>query len=169
MSRTRQWRWGPAGAALLVATAASSGCAAGGGDASFDEARRAAIVDSVRTTLDEFVDAVEAGDWTGLASFYADDPRFRWLEDGRVAYDSHAAVVESLAGVGASFSHGTLEYSDVRITPLAPGLAALTAGFRQTLVGSDGGGFSFSGVLGATLVHTADGWRFLSGHTSTAR
>lgn len=145
------------------------GCARDATENPFDEARRAAITDSVRTTLDGFVAAMEAGDWERLAEFYADDPRFRWLEDGRVTYDSKEAIVTSLGDVGGSFTHGTLEYSDVEITPLAPGLAAFTAGFDQRLVGSDGGSFSFSGVMGATLIHEPDGWKFLNGHTSTAR
>lgn len=156
------------GLALALAPVAWA-CAPDAPENPFDEARRAAITDSVQATLDGFVAAMEAGDWEGLAQFYAADPRFRWLEDGRVTYGSKEAIVASLGDVGGSFTHGTLEYSDVEITPLAPGLAAFTARFEQRLVGSDGGGFSFSGVMGATLVHEPDGWRFLNGHTSTAR
>jgi len=135
----------------------------------FDEARRGAIADSVRATIDDFVSTVEAGEWGELAEFYADDPRFRWMEDGRVTYDSQEAIVASLVEVGSSFTHGSLEYSDVEFTALAPGLAAFSARFEQRLVDGDGGGFSFSGVLGATLVHEPNGWKFLLGHTSTAR
>lgn len=156
------------GVALALAPIAWA-CAPDAPENAFDEARRAAITDSVRATLDGFAAAMEVGDWERLVEFYADDPRFRWLEDGQVTYDSKAAIVTSLGDVGGSYTHGTLEYSDIEITPLAPGLAAFTAGFEQRLVGSDGGGFSFSGVMGATLVHGPDGWKFLTGHTSTAR
>lgn len=159
--------WGRTIALGLVGVAWA--CAPDAPPGPFDEARRAAITDSVRTTLDAFVAAIETGDWERLAEFYAADARFRWMEDGRVMYDSREAIVTSLAEVEESFTHGSLEYHDLEITPLAPGLAAFTAGFEQRLVGADGGGFSFSGVLGATLVHGPDGWRFLFGHTSTAR
>lgn len=156
------------GLALALAATAWA-CAPDAPENPFDEARRAAITDSVRATLDDFAAAMEVGDWERLAEFYADDPRFRWLEDGRVRYDSKQAIVASLGEAGGSFTHGTLEYTEVEITPLAPGLAAFSARFEQRLVGSDGGGFSFRGVLGATLVHGPAGWRFLHGHTSTSR
>lgn len=135
----------------------------------FDEARQAAITDSVRATLEGFEAAIESGDWDRLAQFYADDPRFRWMEDGRVTYESREAIIASLLEVGGSFTHGTLAYSDLEILPLAPGLAAISTRFDQRLVGGDGGGFNFSGVIGATLIHGSDGWKFLFGHTSTAR
>lgn len=153
----------------LAAAVAVGACAPPARQDAFDDARQAAIVDSVQATLDAFVAGIEAGEWERLAEFYAADPRFRWLEDGRIAYDSKQAIVASLGEVGGAFTHGTLEYRDVAITPLAPGLAAFSARFEQRLEGGDGGGFSFSGVLGATLVHAPDGWKFLFGHTSTAR
>lgn len=158
----------------VLALALAAGVTACGSDPGppenpFDDARRAAMTDSVRTTLDAFVSVIEAGEWGELAEFYADDPRFRWMEDGRVTYESRDAIVASLVDMGSSFTHGSLQYRDVEITPLAPGLAAFSARFEQRLVDGNGGGFSFSGVLGATLIHEPDGWKFLHGHTSTAR
>ncbi len=155
-------------AVLVAVLAVGWGCGPGLRSESFDAARQAAISDSVRATLDAFVATIEAGDWEALGDFYADDARFRWMEDGRVMYDSRQAVVQSLVEVGGSFTHGTLEYTDLDVTPLAPGVAAFTSHFKQTLIGANGGGFSFSGVIGATLVHAPEGWKFLLGHTSTS-
>lgn len=129
----------------------------------------AAIRDSVQALLVLYAERVERGDWEGLAELYADDPRFTWVEDGEVRYDSTEEARASLRDVGRTFSSARTEFVSPEITPLAPGLAQVTTGFRQSFERDDGEGFEFAGAMTATVVGDASGWRFLTGHTSTKR
>ena len=153
-------------APALILVLAGCGAAASAGLA---PERAAAIEDSVHAFLDAYAARVDSADWEGVARLYARDPRFVWLEDGRVAYPSADSVAAALRSVEEQFVTASLETRDVRVEPLAPGLAAVAFLFDQTLSDHAGAGFGFSGAISALLVDTPDGWRFLQGHTSTTR
>lgn len=131
--------------------------------------RAAAIRDSVQDLLSEYSSRVERGDWEGVAELYSEDPTFVWVEDGRVAYASATEVRESLLRVAGMFASARTEFDSPEVTPLAPGLATIAGGFRHTFSMAEGGDLEIEGAMTATVVHEEGGWRFLSGHTSTAR
>lgn len=128
-----------------------------------------AVADSVNDALAAYVQRVNSWDWDGAAAFYADDPRFRWIEDGRTAYTSPDDIRTAYQALQGSFESAELTLRDTRVVPLAPGLANVSTSFAQALTDTAGGRFEFEGALTITLVHTPDGWRFLSGHTSSRR
>lgn len=133
------------------------------------EERAAAIRDSVHDLLSEYSSRVERGDWEGVAALYSDDPAFVWVEDGRVVYASAAEVRESLARMAGVFASARTEFESPRVTPLAPGLATIAGRFQHAFTMVDDGELELQGAMTATVVHEEGGWRFLSGHTSTAR
>jgi hypothetical protein len=129
--------------------------------------RAAAIRDSVQATLDTFRRYSAAGQWDSLATLYATDPEFRWLEQGGVQYRSAAQLREALRRVSRTTRVET-DYWDTEIVPLAPGVAAVATAFHTKLVESGNSpSREFSGVLDMTLVHRAGGWRILIGHSSS--
>lgn len=152
-----------AGIALLMAACA------GPPANEWTEDRADAIRDSVRAFLAEYAARVERSDWEGVGALYSDDPAFVWVEDGRVAYDSAREVRESLARVAGMFSSARTEFLSPEVTPLAPGLAILASEFRHTFAMEDGDDLELEGAITATVAHEGGGWRFVSGHTSTAR
>jgi Domain of unknown function (DUF4440) len=118
--------------------------------------------------LTEFQAHMAAKRWDSMAAMYANDARFRWVEDGAVRYRSVAEVRQALAAVPPGMRVETT-YEETEIDPLAPGVASVLTRFQTRFVDSAGGGFGFDGTITMTLVHQADGWRFLSGHTSTPK
>jgi ketosteroid isomerase-like protein len=134
----------------------------------FSDAHAAAIQDSVRSMLAEFRAHSAAGQWDSMARMYADDPRFRWFEDGVIRYRSAAEVRQALAGLLAGMRIETT-YDSMEIVAVAPGIATASTLFETRFTDSTGGGFGFGGAITMTLVHEADGWRFLGGHSSSPK
>ncbi len=128
-----------------------------------------AIADSAREALAEYGELISAGRWDSAVSYYADDPRFQWWEDGRLAYGSVEEIGSAIETLQASFKSSELNLSDTRIVPLAPGVAAVSTLYQQTLTDTAGRSFNFGGAITLTTVHTESGWKFLIGHASTGR
>ena len=62
------------------------------------------LADSVKQTFRDYERRLNAGDYAGLAQYYADDPRFYWVAQGKVA--SRAEVLKQLSQTppGAHFT-----------------------------------------------------------------
>jgi len=148
--------------ALLLAAACSAPAAA----PPFDAAHQAALVDSVDAMLMAWRGAVGAMDVERIATFYAPDSTFRWIEDGATRYLSHAQIGEAIRGMQGSVSAMEFTLVEPMVTPLAPGIAAVTSGFTQKFTDSAGVTGGYAGAISMTVVHRGDAWRFLIGHTS---
>jgi ketosteroid isomerase-like protein len=135
--------------------------------AALERDQQAAVIAEVERAWAEYGRRINAGDFEGAQRFYADDPRFAWVEDGRIRYTSRQQVME---GFGQLRQAGPVrvELGPPAITVLAPDVALLFA-THKTTIGDSGKGFSFAGAMTITLVRTNQGWQFLSGHTSSSR
>lgn len=127
---------------------------------------RVALVDSVTAALGSYRAAFVARDFDRAVAFYADDPQFRWFENGELRYGSKAAVADALRAVGANLRSLELSYFETTVTPLAPGVAAVSTRFAEKVADTTGALHGYAGVFTATMVHADSGWRFLVGHTS---
>ena len=129
-----------------------------------DHAR--AISDSVHNTLVAYADRLNAADRDSLIRFYADDPRFSWAADGRVATHAVAQVRAELDAL-AGYARWHVEYQNSKIVPLAPGLASMATEYQMSLGDSTGKGVAFNGALTMLWIHTPAGWKILAGHSSS--
>lgn len=161
------------GLAFLVALVGIASACSPAGDGvpipTWDDAARAAVVDSVQGMLSEYSALVAAGDLDALVLLYADRPDFVWIEDGRIAYRSQADVAEAFEGLRAMQADVRTTFQDPVITPLGPGLASLVTTLDQEFAMPDGTSFGFAGALSATIGREGTGWVFLNGHTSSER
>jgi len=107
--------------------------------------------DSVKQTFREYERRLNAGDFAGLAQYYADDP----VAQGKVA--SRAEVVKQLSQTppGAHFTYG-----EPRVTIVDSNVALLATSYTGTM-----GTATFSGYMTITLIRTPAGWRFLAGQS----
>ena len=116
---------------------------------------QASLADSVKQTLRGYERRLNAGDYAGLAPYYADDPRFYWVAQGRVT--SRADVLKRL-GQTPPGAHVT--YDEPRVTIVDANVAVLTTSYTGTMSAT-----KFSGVMTILLIRTSAGWRFLVGHS----
>jgi ketosteroid isomerase-like protein len=128
---------------------------------------RTALVDSVRGAVSGWTDAMNHRDAAAAARYYADDPEFRWIENGQISYTSPAEVAAAMARSFAAFRSFALHLVDPTITPLAPGAASVTASFTQTMTDTTGQVTGIAGAVSFTMVDGDSGWRILVGHGST--
>jgi len=129
-------------------------------------AHAAAIGDSVRGALDELRRHSAAGQWDSMLLYYADDPGFRWVEEGVVIVRSVGPIRAKLTGMPPGMRIETT-YRDMDVAALAPGAASVVTGFETAMVDSAGKRFTFGGTLTMALVHRAGRWQILTGHSST--
>ncbi len=133
----------------------------------FTDVRRAAVADEVLATLDAYGASINSADFDMALTFYSEDSRFFWAEDGKVKYNSRADISAAFAEL-ATYGKTKVEYGERIVTVLSPEVATLLVEHKTT-VASDRGEFSFSGLLTITLLKTGEDWKFVSGHTSTVR
>lgn len=151
---------------LAVLTALVGSCAEKGARMSAE--LRDDTVEEVRAWLAEYQNAVASGHLSEILRFYSQEPGFHWIENGRVVYDSYAAVASAFEGLAEGVAGLSLQLRDIRVRPLAPGVAAITVSFRQVYVTAGEERSESTGILTAAVVEREDGWVFSSGHASSS-
>lgn len=152
--------------ALVLPTALAACATAARTSQPLSDVHAAAIRDSVQQTLQLFRHYSTTRQWDSLVTLYADDPRFRWIENGAVRYRSQLDIRAALAALPPNTSIEST-YRDTEITALAPGLASVTTLFQTRFVSPPAPPFEFGGAITMTLIHSREGWRILNGHTSS--
>jgi ketosteroid isomerase-like protein len=134
-------------------------------------AQRAPAADpggEARAAFQKYSEVLNAADWPAVLSFYANDPRFEWIEDGEVRYASKDAIApafEAMVGTGSKIRYKT---EPPHIAVLAPNVVNLRTKFETTIIDKDGKRFTFGGMITIDMIKTRDGWKFLRGHTSAS-
>ncbi|MBY0422641.1 MAG: nuclear transport factor 2 family protein [Parvularculaceae bacterium] len=113
----------------------------------------------------DWASAGEQGRWDDLKSLYDAGPGFVWIEQGRIAYPDHAAVVAGVEAAKAAKAEIRSTISDVVVTPLAADAAAFHARSTMT-VASPSFRFAFDGILSGVAVKRDGAWKLLQGHLS---
>lgn len=129
-------------------------------------AEEPAAADAVLAALEAFAAHLNAGEWEAALEFYVEDERFYWVERGQIAYPSRDALAQAFLGLGEAIEDSNIELSDSRVVLLSEDYAYASARARQQMTFAGGQSIDFTGVMSILLVHTPEGWRFLSGHTS---
>jgi ketosteroid isomerase-like protein len=125
------------------------------------------IEKQVARAFSAYTAKVDGGDWEATVSHYSDDPRFYWVEAGRLTYESKQSVVEALESAYSQLQDFRFDTSNVRVTALSATVAVLTADFEQTLTFGESEPLTLSGVLTTVMQKGPDDWQFLVGHSST--
>jgi ketosteroid isomerase-like protein len=134
-------------------------------------AQRAPAADpggEARAAFQKYAEVLNAADWPAVLSFYADDPRFEWIEDGEVRYASKDAIApafEAMVGTGSKIRY---KAEPPRIAVLASNVVNLRTKFETTIIDKAGKAFTFGGMITIDMIKTKDGWKFLRGHTSAS-
>ncbi len=116
--------------------------------------------------LERWVQLRNEGRWDDLAAQLADDPRFAWVEFGRVSLSSHATAVTELARARGRPAQTFTKLSDIVIDPLTSELALVRGNFKiravdPTVAASRPGGIDRDGVFTATAIFRERRWQFL--------
>jgi len=150
--------------AVLATSATSAACAHARRELSPSGA--AEVQAGVSQTLALLQRYWAARQWDSLVTLYADDARFRWIENGQVRYRSRAAIRSGLSSLPPGMRLETT-YRDTEITAISPDIASLATRFETRMTDSASArGFTFGGAITMTLIKQSGAWRILEGHTS---
>jgi ketosteroid isomerase-like protein len=150
--------------ARLLALAVLCGCRAASTRLTVEH--RSAIVDSVQAVLTTWSDAFNAKDFARAASFYSNDPEFRWFENGELKFRSGKEIGDTMKAEAPGFRALALALIEPQITALAPGVAEVTTNFAEKITDTSGQMIGLAGAISMTVVHSDSGWKFLIGHVS---
>lgn len=122
----------------------------------------------VAELLDRWAAAGSQGRWDDLKGLYADDSAFAWVEQGRLAYPTHAAAAAGVDAAARSGAKIVTRVSAVSVAPLGPETAAFRAQVRMSYSSAQTN-FDFDGVITGVAVWRDGQWKFLQGHLSAPK
>lgn len=123
-----------------------------------------AQTDAIQKLMTESQAAWNRGDLAAFAAYYEDSPDTTFIGHEVVRGGTKAILERYQRAYPTPESRGTLTFSDIRIRPLADGLALVTGRFDLKRTAAGGG--DASGRYTLVLRRTAAGWKIIHDHTS---
>ncbi|WP_448700988.1 hypothetical protein ACFGVR_02800 [Mucilaginibacter sp. AW1-3] len=125
----------------------------------------------VKTAVQQFADTIatnitKSGPIAWLKYFDHSDTFFM-ASDGQLVFRDHEAAEQFITGtLVKSISKINLQWNNLRVDPLTPGLAVMAAGFHEDLTDSQGNVTGYNGYFTAVAQKTDKGWQLRDAHWS---
>jgi hypothetical protein len=94
-------------------------------------------------------------------------PGFFMAVDGQIAFPGADSVTASVRALSRTVSAIDLEWMDLRVEPLGPGVAVIAAAYQESVTDTAGSTVAFAGYMTGVARHTPDGWRLQHLHWSS--
>ncbi|MEO9805209.1 MAG: nuclear transport factor 2 family protein [Reichenbachiella sp.] len=127
------------------------------------------IAIQVADRFESFVMSMNELSGEELSTFYSDDPRFYWVEDGRIQYANKEALMVALTGLVQSLKSTNLEILKSEVEVLDEGSVMLFAEYEQVAEMKSGFSFNINGAMTVLLQKEQGVWKFLVGHSSSKK
>jgi hypothetical protein len=124
-----------------------------------------ATTDSVRQLAVSIATDVSREGPIAWLRYFKNSPDFFMASEGRLAfsnYNSAAAFIKNI--LVKKISNIQLQWNNIRIVPLAPGLASFSADFHEKISDSAGNKTSTDGYFSSVAQSTPEGWKFYNAH-----
>lgn len=120
---------------------------------------------AITALLEQQAAAWNRGDIDGFMSAYAKTDDLRFASGGKVTYGWQATRDGYKKRYPDKAAMGTLTFSELVITPLAPDAALAFGRWKLTITNPPA---TPNGLFTLTLKKTGEGWRIIQDHTSSA-
>jgi hypothetical protein len=131
-----------------------------------DAGHASALRDSVSDYVAGVAHRISAGGPKAWIGEFADDSAFFMVANGQMAFTDFTAMSRFMPVFARGMPSIVLEFSSVRVDPLAPGLAEFAAHYHEALTDSAGRRTDDSGYVTGVAMHSAFGWRLRDAHWS---
>ena len=128
----------------------------------------AVVAPEIKSSVEQYAAKINAHDAAGAGEFYADDPGFHWVEDGRTIYQNRAEAITGLTNFLAGFGESRFELYDIKVVALDEDAAIVTAKFTQTVAANGQASLKFEGVLTLGMAKRSSAWKIVAGHKSAS-
>jgi hypothetical protein len=99
--------------------------------------------------------------------YFVDGPEFFMATNGRLQFSNFAQAGAFLPKFASGVAHLDLAWGDIRIDPVAPGVAIMAANYREVFTDKAGHATRYVGYFTGTAVKTAQGWKLRNAHWSS--
>lgn len=127
------------------------------------------LVKEIEQRIDAFIEYNNELDATALKSFYSDDERFYWVEDGKIQYPNKEVLSASLEGLVNMVSTSNMKIINRKVQVISATSAMIFLEYEQAMTMSSGRAFSIDGAMTVLFQKEEGVWRFLIGHSSTKK
>ena len=127
------------------------------------------LVEEIEQRIDAFIEYNNKLEATALKSFYSDDERFYWVEDGKIQYPNKEVLSASLEGLVNMVSTSNMKIINRKVHVMSATSAIIFLEYEQAMTMSSGGAFSIDGAMTVLFQKEEGVWRFLIGHSSTKK
>jgi hypothetical protein len=158
--RTCKW-------ALLLAAAFCAGCNSRR-DASLTLERAAAVDREVRAFTAAVAHDVTQEGPSAWRRHFSDGPTFFMAADGQLQFPDSTAATAGIQSLANSIKHIELHWSNLRVDPLTPELAAMGAAWHEVIEMSDGKRAESGGYFTGIAERKNGRWQFRNAHWSVA-
>jgi hypothetical protein len=132
-------------------------------------ARAAAVEDGARAFMRTVAQDVTQNGPAAWRKHFADSPSFFMASGGRLAFPNSAAATAAIQDLARTIKQIELRWGDdLRVDPLAPGLAVVAASWHEVLVDTAGRRVEESGFFTGTAEYRGGRWQFRNAHWSVA-
>jgi len=101
--------------------------------------------------------------------YFADSPAFFMASEGHLVFPDSATATTAIHELARTIRHMELQWGeDLRVDPLAPGLAMVAASWHEVRVDQAGGRVDESGFFTGVAESRNGSWRFRDAHWSVA-
>ncbi|HXA17731.1 MAG TPA: hypothetical protein VN380_12115 [Thermoanaerobaculia bacterium] len=129
----------------------------------------ASDTDAVRQFMARVATDITARGPVAWRDFFDDSSNFFMVSDGRLVFASGAAAREGIQGLSQVITSIQLRWgADLRIQPLAPGLAMVAVPWHEVRVDPAGRTIEDDGYFTGVAEYGPAGWRFRNAHWSVA-
>ncbi|MGD8869846.1 MAG: nuclear transport factor 2 family protein [Gemmatimonadales bacterium] len=132
-----------------------------------DAAHALALRDSVMEVARQISADLAADGPIAWLRYFETGPAFLMATDGRIVFPSSDSARVFVEYLSRHLSAVDLDWLDLRVEPLAPGVAALAASYRETITYTAGNDTTFGGYVTGVARHTEGGWRLQHLHWSS--
>lgn len=153
-----RWRY-----ALLLVSPLACGP---GPRAPLDPPHAAAIEDSVRQFAAAIAQDVSGGGPNAWLPHFVHGPEFFMASEGRLVFPSFDSATTFVHALSRTIPQIDLAWADIRVDPIAPGIAILGASYREALTPRTGRATRARGYFTGLAIHTASGWQLRDAHWS---
>jgi len=143
------------------------GACAAAGEERPDPEHAGAMRDSVTAMLDDVAASLAAEGPIAWLRFFEDSPEFVMASDGAIVFPGTDSAAAFLASFARNVSGMELVWDDVRIDPVAPGVASFAAAYHESIRDTAGAVVSFRGYVTGVARNTAHEWRLQHLHWSS--
>lgn len=127
------------------------------------------IESEVAKVFNAYVDQTNSTGLDGIETYFSDDERFYWVEDGRIQYPTKEAMVKGIQEFFPTVESLNLKILEKNIDAINENTAALYAEYSQDIVLKSGYEFTLDGAMTILLIWKNGEWKFLNGHSSVKK